>query len=141
MSYLQESVDFRPYHPNANIHGVVAKDGSALCRTGNGGICTGCCEALHVVEGRFDKEEGTPCPEQTPARGCKFLLEGRSGRYGICYSYHCSSDFAKLQNPQTPQNQRVESSFRLATENMACLKNEEIDASAYRANLERIPSP
>lgn len=92
--------EFKPDHPNANIHGMIGANGSLTCLTREGNLCTGCCTTFRVPE--FNVEADKPCQHQTPGRGCKILNDPLRKR--VCGSYHCSrnADFygGKLSKAQ-----------------------------------------
>jgi len=146
MSIFSKEI-FSPDHPLANIHGMVGRNGETTCKTGNGRMCTGCCEALHIQDLDPDgigvlKEAGQKCEAQIAGEGCRHVLEGNpEQRYSICDPYHCSGDLRRLADPTTSWEERIAASQRLVMENAAAPQNGEIGRKTYNANLNRIPTP
>ena len=139
MSKAELPIIIDPKHPNANIHGVVRSDGSATCMTANEGVrCTGCCWALRISEGKFQKAEGDLCPEQRPKLGCAFVLEGREGKPNTCSAYHCSSDRTKIANSKFTESERRLSLLRIMLELSAALNNGEINEEQYKEGIARL---
>ena len=131
---------FNPDHPLSNIHGMVDSDGDITCKTHNGNLCTGCCEALEIRSNGFFKERGAPCTEQRPKIGCGLIIDGDvTERPRNCISYHCSKDIQTLKNPDTQESEGTAAKQRLVLSNASSYREKEISLQNYHENIKRIP--
>lgn len=119
-----------PKNPNSNLHGVTDINGGRTCLTQKGKMCTACCNALNIKEGRkIVKEAGEDCHARIPTKGCAYILTSQpTKRLTVCPLYHCSSDRRKAKEGDLAAWQR------LMIENAAAQKASETTKAEAKEN-------